>query len=164
MKNTIKKKLEKIYKSGGLTFSDYFQEIESKEYDASRFLIDGKQVICRKSKVTPTKLGQFVTCWKRKGNGPIEPFEQSDNFDFLVINVQAANKLGQFVFPKSVLIDRGIISSSNKEGKRGFRVYPVWDIPISAQAKQTQKWQLNSFFKIDRNIDINAIKELYSKN
>lgn len=100
----------------------------------------------RLSKITPKKIGQFVTFWTRNKNGITEPFKEEDNFDFLIINVNYENRCGQFVFPKSTLIKQGIISTITKEGKRGFRVYPIWDITESKQAIRTQKWQLN-FFK-----------------
>jgi hypothetical protein len=38
-----------------------------------------------------------------------------------------------------------IISTHLKEGKRGMRVYPPWDLPSSKQAKKTQQWQLPYF-------------------
>ena len=52
------------------------------------------------------------------------------------------SEIGQFVFPKEVLLKHNIISSKQKEGKRGFRVYPPWDTPTSKQAQKTQNWQL----------------------
>jgi hypothetical protein len=37
------------------------------------------------------------------------------------------------------LIEKGIVSTSKKEGKRGFSVYPIWDKTASHQAVKTQK-------------------------
>ena len=131
-----------IYDKYGIDISDFKQEAESKEYDACQFKLNGFRIISRTSKITPKKIGQFVTFWKRNTNGPIAPFHESDPFDFYIINIASENKLGQFVFPKAVLLKKGIISTDNKEGKRGFRVYPIWDTVISKQALLTQKWQL----------------------
>ena len=129
--------------------SDLVIESESKEYKACTFRLDGRYVICRNSKITPKKIGQFVTFWKRNKENIIEPFDENDQIDFYIINVIKENRLGQFVFPKSVLIDNKIISSTNKEGKRGFRVYPCWDIPKSKQAIKTQTWQLEYFVELE---------------
>ncbi|WP_420580171.1 MepB family protein [Reichenbachiella sp.] len=128
-----------------LKISSFIQEAESQEYGACRFEINGKKVISRNAKVTPKKIGQFVTVWKRSAEGITIPFEAFDDFDLLIINVKHDDQLGQFIFPKSVLIEKGIITSDKKEGKRGFRVYPPWDQPISKQATTSQKWQLVHF-------------------
>ena len=68
----------------------------------------------------PKKVGQFVTFWKRTGNGPIEPFDEQDSVDYYVVNVRSAEAFGQFVFPREVLLKKGIISTVTKEGKRAF--------------------------------------------
>lgn len=101
--------------------------------------------IQRTSKVTPKKVGQFVTLWKRNEVGITTPFSFKDDVDFVVILSKFKNKYGLFLFPKEVLIDKGIISAPSKDGKRGFRVYPEWDRPQSAQAIKTQAWQLRYF-------------------
>ena len=103
-----------------------------------------------------------MTFWKRNGNGPIEPFNESDQIDFYTVNVRTENKFGQFVFPKSVLIKKDIISTEKKEGKRGFRVYPKWDIVKKKQAERTQKWQLNYFYEINSSTDLQKVNELYN--
>jgi MepB protein len=41
-------------------------------------LLNGLRVQYRVAKITPTKVGQFVTLWKRVGRGPIQPFDLSD--------------------------------------------------------------------------------------
>jgi hypothetical protein len=135
---------------------------ESQEYDGCEFILDDKRIIFRSSKITPKKAGQFVTFWKRNKDRITEPFSEKDTVDYYVINVQSENQMGQFVFPKSVLMEKGIISTSKKDGKRGFRVYPIWDKTISKQAIATQKWQLNYFFEVKENLDFNFVKKLYS--
>ncbi len=119
----------------------------------------------RQAKITPTKIGQFVTLWKRNSiKNVIEPFEVSDDIDLFVINVKTENRFGQFVFPKSILIEKGIITVK-KEGKRAIRVYPKWDLTENKQAIKTQKWQLDYFLDIpiNRNLDINKAEFLYSQ-
>ncbi len=70
-------------------------------------------------------------------------------------------KLGQFVFSKSVLIDKGIISTEKREGKRVFRVYPKWDVAKNKQAQLSQQWQLKYFYEINNLTDLNKVNELY---
>ncbi len=48
-------------------------------------------------------------------------------------------------FPREILADHNILSVNGRGGKRGFRVYPKWDLPENKQAKQTQSWQISSF-------------------
>ena len=159
-KNLDQIKME-IYDKCSLKISNFKTETESKEYDACRFELNELNVLSRNAKITPKKVGQFVTFWKRNENGPIEPFDENDQIDFYAVNVRTENEFGQFVFPKSVLIKKGIISTEKKEGKRAFRVYPNWDIVTSKQAERTQKWQLNYFYQINSSTDLQKVTELY---
>lgn len=157
---------EYVYDKCFFDFTDLLFEKESSEYSACSFQVNGLFVIGRSSKITPKKAGQFVTFWKRKGNGPIQPFEISDNIDFFVVNTRKDDLFGQFVFPKKELLSQGIISNPSKEGKRGFRVYPPWDRTTNKQAQKTQKWQLKYFLSINecKAVDLNRARLLYSKN
>ncbi|MCK0159443.1 MepB family protein [Allomuricauda sp. F6463D] len=150
-----------IYDKCSLEISDFQTESESQEYDACRFELNGRNIISRNAKITPKKVGQFVTFWKRNGNGPIEPYEENDPIDFYAVSVRNKNEFGQFVFPKSVLIKKGIISTERKEGKRAFRVYPKWDIAKNKQAERTQKWQLDYFYEINESTDLKKVSKLY---
>jgi len=152
---------KEVYDKCELQISEFEYESESTEYIACSFKLNGLNIICRSAKITQKKTGQFVTFWKRNVNGPIEPFYETDNIDFYVVNVRNKNKLGQFVFPKSMLIKNGIISTDKKEGKRAFRVYPPWDIVQNKQAERTQKWQLNYFYETGKFTDYKKVKELY---
>ncbi len=161
MDNNLNQIKTKVYDKCSFEISDFKFEPESKEYDASRFELSGRNILSRNAKITPKKVGQFVTFWKRNRYGIIEPFSESDRIDFYVVNVRIENEFGQFVFPKSVLIKKGIISTQKKEGKRAFRVYPKWDVVKNKQAEQTQKWQLNYFYEINNSIDLKKVSELY---
>lgn len=153
---------ELVYDKCGFTFTDLKQNSESIEYGACSFLLNGKAVQFRISKITPTKTGQFVTIWKRNSNGITEPFDVSDNLDFILITARSGNNLGQFIFPKAVLADQGIITHNGKEGKRGIRVYPPWDIATNKQAEKTQRWQIKYFLTIknDGSTDLGLAKQL----
>lgn len=141
---------ELVYKPSGLVLQNLKVEDESAEYGASEFILSNHSIKFRVGKITPTKVGQFVTFWKRIGKGPILPYELNDSFDFLVVSVRAENQFGQFVFPKAVLAEKGIVSCNGKEGKRAMRIYPPWDKTDSSQAKKTQNWQLQYFIKFSK--------------
>lgn len=141
------------FQSGRFKWSDIQLEPESKEYEACRFVLNGKSIIFRKAKITPTKIGQFVTFWKRLlVDDDIMPFDRSDELDFIIIhcdNMSVDGDLvcGQFVFPKDVLVKHNVMSQDGLGGKRGFRVYPDWVTPIAKQAIKTQKWQSDYFIE-----------------
>jgi len=150
------------YELSGLICAEFEQEAESKEYGACSFKLNGKSIRFRIAKITPTKIGQFVTFWKRIGSGPIMPYDTADSFDFLVVSVRAADRSGQFVFPKNVLRQKGFVSIEGKGGKRAMRVYPPWDIADNPQAKKTQAWQLMYFVEMQPNFSIDQIQKLFS--
>ena len=161
MYNTLSIIKTKVYDLCSFHLCDIITEPESKEYHACRYKLDGNTIFYRNAKITPKKVGQFVTFWRRNSEGITEPYKEQDSVDYYVINVESENNLGQFVFPKSTLIKKGIISTDKKDGKRGFRVYPAWDDTTNKQAKTTQKWQLDYFYLINESTNLEFVKELY---
>lgn len=153
---------ELVYDICGFTCSELQPETESQDYEAFDFKIDNRPVKFRSAKITPTKTGQFVTLWKRNKSSVIEPFDYSDSIDFVIVSVQKENLLGQFVFPKDVLLKKGIFTTETKEGIRATRVYPPWDETTSKQAQKTQQWQLNYFYEISPNTDLSTFKKLFT--
>ena len=125
--------------------SNYLEHKEAKEYNGCSYQLNDVKIIERTAKTTPTKIGQFVTSWKRNISGITEPYKETDAIDFFLIKVNNKEKSGVFKFPKASLIEHGILSTEKKDGKRGFRVYPIWDKPTSKQALRTQQWQLKYF-------------------
>lgn len=153
---------EMIFKACNLELTNIAEELESREYAAHSFQLDKKTVKFRIAKITPTKTGQFVTIWKRNEKGITCPYDITDNFDFFIIVTRKEANLGLFIFPKDVLLENKIISNNEREGKRGIRVYPSWDITTNKQAIKTQHWQLQYFLDITQveKIDINKAKRL----
>ena len=133
-----------IYNPLGFVCINIKNEAESKEYGACAFEMNGKRILFRAAKITPTKTGQFVTLWKRIGNGPIMPYDMSDPFDLCIIHVSANGKIGQFIFPKEELYAQGVISQNGVGGKRAMRVYPAWDATDTKQLKRRRNGSLNT--------------------
>ena len=139
---------KKVLEPLNIKCSKVLPELESAEYDAFSLQLNKKVVQYRRAKITPTKIGQFVTLWKRDSlQGEIRPYTPDDNLDLAIIATRQENRLGYFIFPMSVLCEQGI-AQQKKPGKRGFRLYPVWDKPISKQAIKSQMWQLKYFFEL----------------
>lgn len=166
MDNNLNLAKELVYDACGFSFTNVKQHLEGKEYAACSFELNGKLIQYRASKMTPTKIGQFVAIWKRNQAGITAPYDVSDDLDFMIITARSGDNFGQFIFPKSVLADKGIITCHGKEGKRGIRVYPPWDVATNKQAIKTQGWQLNYFFKIipGNTIDFEFIKNLLKES
>lgn len=141
---------ELVYDVDGIKFSSLMKEAESAEYGAYTFQLNDHFIKFRVAKITPKKIGQFVTLWKRIGKSPIQCHDLSDAIDFFVISVRKEDNFGQFVFPQSVLCEKGIVSKNGIGGKLAIRVYPPWDEPVSPQAKRTQRWQAPYFFPIEQ--------------
>nr|WP_314492715.1 MepB family protein [uncultured Chryseobacterium sp.] len=60
------------------------QDPESTEYHGHHFQAGQLRFQFRKAKITPKKIGQFVTLWNRNPeNNKTEPFTDEDPFDFL---------------------------------------------------------------------------------
>jgi hypothetical protein len=154
---------------------------ESAEYNALTFSLNEKRVAYRKGKVTPDRPGAFLSVWQRpeitgdSNNKPI-PLNAND-LDYLFVKVddycisESAEETsnnpieGMFIFPVSLLIQKGVVSSPAKKGKTGFRVFPPWsnDRGISGtkvfsdSGKKTQRWQLPYFLSINENGSINIL-------
>ncbi|MFB9053471.1 MepB family protein [Formosa undariae] len=159
---TIKEINKKLYIPAKLALSNFEIEKEGLLYEACRFNLNEAHILCRTAKITPKKVGQFVTFWNRNFEGITQPFSENDAFDFYVINVSKGELFGQFVIPKMVGMAKGLVSTEAKEGKRGFRVYPPWDIAVNPQAKRTQAWQLDYFISFEDPIDTNLVKKRYA--
>lgn len=153
-----------LYRMCGFEINHLTAENESEEYSAHYYTLGNKHVRFRIAKQTPTKIGRFVTMWKRKPDGIISPYDILDQVDFFVINLMHESRVGQFVFPKSILVEKNIFSRNDKGGKRAIRVYSPWDEVNSTQAISTKKWQIQYFSDITsgNSIDIEKIKRLYS--
>ncbi|WGG53293.1 MepB family protein [Rugamonas sp. DEMB1] len=141
------------YRDAGLASSAApAREAESAEYGACRLGLAGLSVAFRVAKTTPTKIGQFVTIWKRPTpQAEIAPLDGADGVDVVVVSVAEAGpggRHGQFVFDREVLLAKGVMSRGGVGGKRALRVYPPWTVPLAKDAIRTQQWQLRHFLPL----------------
>lgn len=165
MNSDLKYMLENVYCKCGYSFSSLEKEVESADYSGCTYKLNTLSVKFRTAKITPKKTGQFVTLWKRNAEGITQPHDIFDSIDLIVISVRDNQNFGQFVFPKSALVEHGIFSTPTKEGKRGFRVYPPWDQTNSKQAEKTKQWQVDFFLDLNSKnpINVEMVKKLYQK-
>ena len=140
--------LQKLYSHNNLCCETIEPEKEHIAYAAYCFTLNKKPVKFRVAKLTQTKPGCFVTLQKRNELGISTPHDINDPFDLYIIHASNRESLGQFIFTKQLLADKGILSIKNNGGKRGFRLYPPWHQTLNKQAKQTQSWQLPYYFDI----------------
>jgi hypothetical protein len=149
---------ELLIKNNPKQLHNFTLDLEAKDYCGCNYTFLNHSFIQRTAKITPKKVGQFVTLWKRDQLNITTPISTEDGFQFVIILCQKGDLKGKFVFPVGVLLKKGIINDSKtlNAGKRGFRVYPDWDKPVSTQAIKTQEWQ-QQFFSRSFLLDINLI-------
>ena len=161
----LKNSISNLYELSGIKLtSDPTPEPENADYGAYCFGLDHKKFLFRIAKTTPTKIGQFVTLWKRPSpKGEIAPFDLSDDISFAIIHVSDGMHHGQFIFDQKILISKGVMSKNHQGGKRAIRVYPAWTRPTAKDAIKTQAWQLQYFLPLDQSIhgDLNQVKKFF---
>ncbi|PWK30136.1 MepB family protein [Pseudomonas sp. OV226] len=159
--------IDQMYKPAGMALTQQAQrELESTEYGACRLGLDHQGVVFRVAKTTPTKIGQFVTLWKRPtSTSEIAPFDTGDGVAFVVVSVADDTLRGQFVFDQKILVAKGVMSIDGNGGKRAIRVYPPWARPVAKQAIKTQQWQLKYFVALEQNgsADAEQVRRLFGK-
>lgn len=154
--------VQNVYEPAGLKITSPIEcETEGIEYGACRFGLNSFNIAFRTAKITPKKLGQFVTLWKRSTlKSPIIPLDTSDSLDFVIISVTENAYHGQFIFSQKTLINQGILSHQGLGGKLAFRVYPSW-VKLEAKAAiKTQQWQLQNFFLTSQKENIDRLRNL----
>lgn len=127
----------------GLTVGPLEVEAENQQYGGALTTIAGVPVRLRVAKITPVKVGAFVTVWRASAPLPAE-----DRAELLLVAVHDGDRSGFFAFPRAALVQHGILSVKGVGGKRGFRVYPPWVVAPNAQARRTQRWQGDFFVEL----------------
>ena len=155
---------KKVYEPTGLTIHSVKEEKQNAKYGAGIFQLSSRTVRFRVANQTPKKEGQFVAFWEKDRNNKNSPYSYEEAPDFCVITTfKNKNEFGQFVFPKEVLLQQNILKSASTKGKMAIRVYPIWDNPLSKQAKETQKWQLPYFVELSQvnQLTLEKVTDLY---
>lgn len=163
--NDVIRKLNNIiYKPNKLIITNLKEEKQNAEYAGCLFHLNHKSIRFRISKITPNKIGQFVSFWEKDDNMQNQAFSYDAAPGLLVITCIDDNKLGQFIFPKEILLKEKILKTQSQIGKMAMRVYPIWDTPESNQAKKSQMWQLQYFVDLSdhNNLPIDKLLHLYS--
>ncbi|MCD1020057.1 MepB family protein, partial [Staphylococcus aureus] len=75
------------------------------------------------------------------------PYSKEAFADYLMIIVIDEELSGYFLFPRELLVEKGILTTFEHKGKMAFRVYPKWCNQLNKTAGQTQKWQCKYFFE-----------------
>lgn len=153
-----------FYEPNHLTINAIREEAQNSDYGAGMFQLNSKSVRFRVAKITPNKIGQFVSLWEKDGDNKNQAFSYEKATDLLVINTFTSNNFGQFVFPKEVLVKQNILKTATSKGKMAIRVYPRWENPTSKQAIETQKWQLAYFVEVNNtnSFPVQELLKLYS--
>ncbi|EUJ82778.1 MepB family protein [Staphylococcus aureus] len=126
---------------------DLTEEKYNQDYEALTFSFKEETYQSRLAKKTPTKAGYFVTCWTKDENNCNQPYSKEAFEDYLMIIVIDEELSGYFLFPRELLVEKGILTTFEHKGKMAFRVYPKWCNQLNKTAGQTQKWQCKYFFE-----------------
>ena len=124
---------------------DIAYDSEAAEYGGCQFRLNDHSIIFRVAKITPKKMGQFVTLWTRGIDGIIKPLTLNTCSDLVIIKTQHEKNFGAFIFPKAELLRQDILAADNQKGKLAFRLYPAWDTELNNNAIKTQLWQKEFF-------------------
>ncbi|UNM97401.1 MepB family protein [Ignatzschineria rhizosphaerae] len=120
----------------------------NQEYEGFDFRVLNVNYRSRLARKTPKKAGYFLAIWEKDAENKNISFSEITFPDFLMVNILDGERKGQFIFPKWVLKQQGILSSSTKPGKMAFRVYTPWDTDLNRSAAKTAKWQLPFFVEL----------------
>lgn len=136
-------------------------ENHNKDYEGILFQIENHNYRSRLAKATPHKRGYFVVFWEKDENNKNQPYRFSDSPDKVIISIIDNTMKGQFIFPKSTLLEKGILSSETTKGKMAIRVYPPWEKGLNKTAAQTQKWQQDYFIDLTDYLDRERLEDFY---
>ncbi|WP_229720029.1 MepB family protein [Oceanobacillus neutriphilus] len=131
------------------------------EYEGTTFTINDTKYRSRLAKQTPKKDGYFVVFWEKDVNQRNEAYAYSESPDKIMISIIDKDLKGQFIFPKSLLLEKGILRTVDNKGKMAIRVYPSWEKSLNTSAKKTQAWQAPYFMNVSNKIDRGRLTELY---
>lgn len=144
-----------------LTIQKLTLEPQNAAYEGACFQLKGQRYRSRLAKLTPKKAGYFVVFWEKDANADNQPYDFATSPDQLIISVIDGHRKGQFIFPKSVLLAKGILSGPHGAGKMASRVYPSWVKDLNPSVQGTKRWQAPYFIDLSAEIDRRVLHLLY---
>lgn len=162
MQQSVKLIKEVVAAIGNHEMDDLIQEEQNSEYEGVRFNLLNQTYRSRLAKSTPKKQGYFVVFWDKDDKYKNQPFSYLSSPDRVIVTVMDNEKVGQFIFPKTVLHKQGILSSEISKGKMAIRVYPSWISNLNPSAAKTQKWQVEYFVDLSHKMDLDKLTYLYN--
>ncbi len=128
-----------------LELNSIIYENQNEEYEGIAFPNLG--IRSRLAKRTPKKKGYFVASYVAKEGIKNRPYTSDESLDYLAICISDSEHEGAFMFPKQMLVSKGILTT-DKLGKMAFRVYPPFEMDLNATATLTQTWQSRYYHNI----------------
>src|SRR5699024_2195701 len=123
-----------IYEPYDLIVNSDQEEKQNSKYCAGTCQLSSRTVRFRVANITSTKAGKYVAFMEKDRNDKNQPYLYEKAPDLFVITTfKSENEFGQFIFPREVLLEKGILRSDLTKGKMAIRVYPSWDNPSSKQ-------------------------------
>ena len=85
--------------------------------------------------------------WKKDENNTNVPFTEDDLENQLIVNIVDDKRRGQFIFPKDILIKKGILKVMILK-ENGIESVSTWETGLNNTAAKTQVWQCAYFNEI----------------
>lgn len=146
---------------GGHEITSITEEKQNSEYKGFSFSVYEHTYRSRLAKLTAKKKGYFVAFWEKDINNRNQAYSYDESPNKIVISVIDNERKGQFIFPKSVLLQQGVLRSETSKGKMAMRVYPSWEQELNSSAEKSQKWQMKYFIDVSKAVDIARLTDLY---
>lgn len=153
--------IKELFSGTDYEITNIVKEPQNKEYEGITFKINENKYRSRLAKQTPMKDGYFVVFWEKDINQCNQAYAYSESPDKIIISIIDKNLKGQFIFPKSLLLKKGILRTVDSKGKMAIRVYPSWERSLNNAAKKTQAWQAPYFMNMSNEIVKRRLTELY---
>lgn len=155
-------KLNTVLKEAGLPLlKNIHYELQNAEYEGFTAKIANLSIRSRKAKETPKKAGFFVVFWEKDDQGSNQAYSIDGHPDKLIIHISEEEYSGQFIFPKKLLQEKGVLKTDTSSGKMAMRVYPNWCKELNETAQKTKNWQVPYFIDFSAKNYLEDLKTHY---
>ncbi|WP_226894993.1 MepB family protein [Oceanobacillus oncorhynchi] len=153
--------IKELLSNTNYEITNIVKEPQNMEYEGTTFTIHENMYRSRLAKRTSKKNGYFVVFWEKDANHCNQPYAYSESPDKIMISIIDKDLKGQFIFPKLLLLEKGILRKIDNKGKMAIRVYPTLEKSLNNAAKKTQAWQMPYFIDVSNEIDWRRLTALY---